>query len=198
MNNDSTPAEENPMEPETNPTATPEDAALADLADEGLAGDNPNPVSAGSEIDMGAALSEAEARVLRAQAELENFRKRTRRERDEDRKYAALPMIRDILPVIDNLQRAIIAADDGSEGSGLTAGVQMVLTQLEMVLQQHDCVEIPAAGQDFDPSNHEAVAQRISDEFPAGKVLEVAQTGYKLHDRVIRPAQVVVSQGPGN
>jgi molecular chaperone GrpE len=191
QNNESTPTEENP---ELNPGPTAEDAAMADLAagDEPIA--PPEPATAGS-VNLGAALAEAEARVLRSQAELENFRKRSRRERDEERKYAVAPLIRDILPVIDNLRRAIDAANDGSEAAGLSQGVQMVVTQLSMVLGQHHCTEIPALHLPLDPNQHEAIAQRPSDDVPAGNVLEVATIGYKLHDRVLRPAQVVVSQG---
>lgn len=195
--NQSTPTEESPdMEPNTNPNASAEDAALADLASEDLSAEGTASKTSGQNVNLGAALSEAEARVLRAQAELENFRKRMRRERDEDRKYAALSLIRDLLPVIDNLERAIEAADGGEKSGGLAEGVKIVVSQLKTMLQQHQCFEIEALGQAFDPMSHEAIAQFPSAEHEAGLVMEVSQTGYRLHDRIVRPAQVVVSQGP--
>ena len=104
-------------------------------------------------------------------------------------------LIRDLLPVLDNLQRAI-AAEQGSENNGLLQGVQMVADQLTMTLDQHHCKNIAAEGEPFDPMRHEALLQQPSDEHPAGTVMQVAQTGYQLHDRVIRPAHVIVSQGP--
>jgi molecular chaperone GrpE len=140
-------------------------------------------------------LEEAEQRALRLQAELENFRKRVRRDTQEERRYAALPLMRDLLPVVDNLQRAVDAADAHGSDSGLHQGVQLVVSQLLTVLQNHHCLQIDAAGTQFDPSVHEAISQQASDDQPAGTVLEVAQTGYRLHDRVIRPSQVVVSTG---
>jgi molecular chaperone GrpE len=102
------------------------------------------------------------------------------------------------LPVFDNLQRAIDAAQQSSDGKNLLEGVQMVATQLEAILQQHGCVRIETVGAAFDPNQHEAIAQEPSTEHPAGTVTRATQVGYKLHDRVIRPAQVFVSTGPTN
>lgn len=184
-NKKSTPRSSNPD--------SPEEAALADLAFEAQNSDDERETTA---KDPSAALAEAEAKALRAQAELDNFRKRTRRERAEDVKYAAMPLIRDVLPAIDNLQRAITSVERGQSVDGLLEGVKMVMTQLSGILQQHHCEEISAAGMPFDPMNHEAVAQQPSADVDAGGVMEVRQSGYRLHDRVIRPAQVVVSQGP--
>ena len=139
-------------------------------------------------------LAEANERVLRVQAELENYRKRARREMEEERRYALLPFARDLLTVVDNLERALAAAQQ-DDGSGLREGVQMVATQLQNVLSQHQCVRIETVGQPFDPNVHQAIAQEASHEFPAGTVTREAQSGYKLFDRVIRPAQVFVSTG---
>ena len=147
--------------------------------------------------DLQSQLNESQQRVLRIQADLENFRKRSRRELDEGLKYAATPLIRDLLPVLDNLQRAIAAEGDAAaSGEGMVQGVQMVADQLTMTLAQHHCKVIEAEGQPFDPMLHEALLQQPSDEYPAGTVIQVTQTGYQLHDRVIRPAHVIVSQGP--
>ena len=152
-----------------------------------------------SMADLKSQLHESQQRALRIQADLENFRKRSRRELDEGLKYAATPLIRDLLPVLDNLQRAIAAESEAAgSGAGLVQGVQMVADQLTMTLAQHHCKVIEAEGQPFDPMLHEALLQQPSDEHPSGTVIQVAQTGYQLHDRVIRPAHVIVSQGPAN
>ena len=138
-------------------------------------------------------LAEANERALRVQAELENYRKRTRREMEEERRYALLPFARDLLSVVDNLERALAAAQ--GDGSGLLEGVKMVSAQLQNVLNQHQCVRIETVGRPFDPNVHQAIAQEASSEYPAGTVSREAQSGYKLFDRVVRPAQVFVSTG---
>ena len=152
-----------------------------------------------AEIDLAKLRSELEVAndlILRAQAELENFRKRSRREIVEERRYATLPLLRDVLPVVDNLKRAIESATDANSFAGLLEGVKLVATQLDIVLTQHDCQLIDALEAEFDPHFHEAISQIPSQECPAGKVVHVSQVGYRLHDRVIRPSQVVVSNGP--
>jgi molecular chaperone GrpE len=147
-------------------------------------------------------LSDANDRLLRAQAELDNVRKRAQREVAEQRKYGALPLLRDLVGVLDNLQRALQAArSDGADGAGresseLSAGVEMVANEMQRVLAQHDCLPVPGAGAAFDPNVHEALAQQPSQEYPSGTVMLVHQVGYRLHDRVVRPAQVIVSSGP--
>jgi molecular chaperone GrpE len=134
--------------------------------------------------------------ALRAQAELENFRKRSFRELEEERKYACLPLMRDVLPVVDNLNRAIQAAEQNDGSSGLLDGVKMVAQQLLAVLEQHQCKRIEAQGATFDPNMHEAIGQLHCDTYPSGAVAEVALEGYQLHNRVVRPPQVLVSLGP--
>ena len=146
-------------------------------------------------------LREANEKALRATAELENYRKRAQRDIADERKYAVVPLVRDMLAVVDNLERAIEAtqarsASEGSANQGLLDGVKMVATQLEAILKQHQCVRIETVGAAFDPNQHQAIAQEPSDQYPAGTVTRAAQSGYKLHDRVIRPAQVFVSTGP--
>lgn len=138
---------------------------------------------------------EANERALRAQAELENFRKRSRREMEEERRYSALPLIRDLLSVMDNLDRALEAAEKNQHAAGLVEGVKMVVTQFMAYLEQHGCRRIPAVGLPFDPHQHEAIAQEASAEHAAGVVTRIARHGYLLHDRVVRPSQVLVSTG---
>jgi molecular chaperone GrpE len=134
--------------------------------------------------------------ALRAQAELENARKRLSRELADERKYANIHLMRDLLPVLDNMDRAIEAASKSPEGTSLLEGFHLVVQQFRTILAQHHCQPIEAAGQMFDPNFHEAVLQQPSAEHAAGQVMLVTQQGYQLHDRVVRPAQVVVSQGP--
>ncbi|QDV87801.1 nucleotide exchange factor GrpE [Planctomycetes bacterium TBK1r] len=141
------------------------------------------------------AAAEADKRVLQAQAEAENFRKRMRRDFEDQVKFASTDLIVDLLQVRDNLNRAIDAAQSGEQGSGLLEGVAMVIKQMDDVLGKHGVVEIPAEGEVFDPNVHEAISQ-IPSDVESGKVAHVAVSGFKLHDRVIRPSQVVVSTGP--
>jgi molecular chaperone GrpE len=141
-------------------------------------------------------LEDASDRVLRAQAELENYRKRARRELEEERRYAALPLLRDLLPVLDDMQRAIDAAEKTPQATGLLDGFKLIVQSLLGVLGKHDCKKIEALGQPFDPAYHEAISQQPSAEHEPNTVVLVAQEGYILHDRVVRPAQVIVSKAP--
>jgi molecular chaperone GrpE len=97
------------------------------------------------------------------------------------------------LPVLDNIQRATAAADRSSAGGGLLDGVKMIAQSLIAALSKHDCQRIEALHQPFDPAYHQAISQQPTDEYPPGTVVLVAQDGYTLHDRVVRPAQVIVS-----
>jgi len=141
-------------------------------------------------------LLEAEKRVLVARADLENFRSRMRRQHEDELKYANLPLISDLLPVLDNLTRAIDSAENSGEQSGILDGVKMIQKQLKESLAKRGCTEIEAIGQPFDPNLHEAILQQPSAEVAPGTVLTVTQTGYKIYERVVRPSQVIVSQAP--
>jgi molecular chaperone GrpE len=162
-------------------------AAGEDAVDEGAEEELPQ------EMSLEEQLADAEQRVLRGQAELENYRKRSQRDLAEQRRYAALPLARDLLTVMDNLQRAIEAAVKANEGEGLVSGVQMVVDQLATILGQYDCLLIEADGEAFDPNLHAAIGQAPSDEHPPGTIVQVMQAGYRMHDRVVRPAQVMVA-----
>ncbi len=141
-------------------------------------------------------LAAANDRYLRLQAEMQNLRNRTSREIADERKYAALPVLRDLLPVLDNIGRAIEAAEKAGEAENLLAGFRLVRQQLETILSRHECEPISPEGELFDPNFHQAILQQPSADVPANYVTMVTQTGYKLHDRVVRPAQVIVSSGP--
>ena len=140
-------------------------------------------------------VAQANDRALRAAAELENFRRRSRQQIDDERRYAALPLIQGLLPVLDNISRAIEAADGSAGGENLLEGFKIVESQMLGVLAQFDCTQIDALGETFDPNWHEAIQQMPSNEYASGTVMMVTETGYKLHDRVARPAKVVVSTG---
>jgi molecular chaperone GrpE len=144
-------------------------------------------------------------RLLRERAELENFKRRMQREKSEALRFACEPLLRDLLPVIDNLERAVEAAskaeaalDPAAQGNrvdGLISGVKMVLQQFGEVLGRFGVTRIAASGQSFDPSQHEAVAQ-VDSEAPPGSVVDEYAPGYRLHDRLLRPAQVTVAKPP--
>lgn len=177
------------------PTAAAADAVLAGKTDP--TPEEAAPAAAEQQInELKAKVEQAQDRALRAAAELENFRKRTQREMAEERRYAVVPLVRDLLPVLDNLERAIAAAQTAEGSTALLEGVKLVVTQLEGVLQKYDCVRIATVGTPFDPHQHQAIGQEPSDQYPAGTVTRAVQAGYKLHERVIRPAQVFVSTGP--
>jgi molecular chaperone GrpE len=141
-------------------------------------------------------LAEANDRLLRLQAEMQNLRNRTSREIADERRYAALPILRDLLPVIDNINRAIEAAEKAGEAENLLAGFRLVKQQLESILSRYDAQPINGEGQPFDPHFQEAILHQPSADVPRDHVTMVTLPGYKLHDRVIRPAQVIVSSGP--
>ncbi len=134
--------------------------------------------------------------LLRTRAEMDNIRKRMNRERDEERRFAALPVAQQLLSVIDNLQRAVAAGEQDHNAEALLKGVQMVLSQFEEALARVGVMPIPALGQPFDPNIHEALQQLPTAEHPPMTVLQELQRGYQLHERVIRPSQVIVSSAP--
>jgi molecular chaperone GrpE len=138
----------------------------------------------------------AKDRALRAVAELENFRKRIQREQEDFSKYREVSLLTDLLPVVDNLDRAIEAASKQADASALLQGVKMVSTQLTEVLAKHNCTRIGIIGEAFDPNFHQAIMQQPSADHPENTVLVVAASGYKVYDRTIRPAQVIVSKKP--
>lgn len=143
-----------------------------------------------------AAKAEAEAnyqRFLRAQADFENFRRRTRQEKEDMIKYAAADLITSLLPVMDNFERAIDAGKAADPSSSLLQGIEMVYRQLKDALAAAGLEEIDCLGKPFDPFQHEAAMREPSEEHEEGTVIEVLQKGYRLKDRVIRPAMVKVS-----
>jgi molecular chaperone GrpE len=133
-------------------------------------------------------------RFLRQTAELENFKRRAGREREDATRFANEALVKDLLPVVDNLERAIAHGKSG-DGESLLEGVEMILKGLMDALSRHDVVQISAVGQPFDPQLHEAMAHVESAEHAPNTVLEEYQKGYLLNDRLLRPALVTVVKG---
>lgn len=133
---------------------------------------------------------------LREKAEFENFKKRLQREKAEALRFASEPLIRDLLPVIDNLERAVEHAQGGGNGQPLVEGVKLVLQAFLDVLEKHGVRRVEAQGEVFDPTRHEALAQVESSAHPPNTVVEEHHKGYFLHDRLLRPALVTVAKPP--
>ena len=141
-------------------------------------------------------LAESQDKLLRTQAELENYRKRSRRELEDERRFAEIHLVRDLLPIVDNLSRAIEAAEKNADAGKLLEGFKMMQKQFEQVFAQHHCKLITAevVGEPFDPNRHEAILQQPSEEHEDHTVLGVTRPGLELHERIVRPAQVIVSK----
>lgn len=134
--------------------------------------------------------------ALRTKAEFENYQKRNQREREQERKYWYTPLALDLLPILDNLDRALAAARQAGDSSSLVQGVAMVQSQFLETLKRHGITQIDAAGKPFDPNLHQAVMQQPSADVEPGAVVRVLEQGFMNHDRVLRPAKVIVSSKP--
>ncbi|HTU22061.1 MAG TPA: nucleotide exchange factor GrpE [Gemmataceae bacterium] len=132
----------------------------------------------------------------RTRADFENYQKRMKRDLAEERRYAQAPLASDLLAAIDNLERATTAAEQAGEKGPLVQGVAMVHTQLLDILRRHGVTRVEAQGQPFDPNLHQAVMQQPNKEHPPMTVVQVLEQGYMIHDRVLRPARVIVSTAP--
>jgi len=176
-----------PNDPLNNPTAT----------DASSSAEN----SGRPDLSEQLALAQKEAaanqdRYLRSVADLENFRRRTVREKDDLRQFAASRVLEELLPVMDNLGLGLSAAQQpGADLKTLTSGIEMVLTQLKSALANHGLKEINPLGQPFDANQHESLSAQPSEKIPEGNVVTVVRTGYSLNGRLLRPASVVVSSG---
>jgi len=133
-------------------------------------------------------------RWLRERADLENVKKRGARERAETIRFANEQILKDMLPVLDNLERAVEHARTGGDGRPLVDGVALVLKSLIDVLERHGVTRVEAKGVPFDPAHHEAMAHVPSDEHEPNVVVEEHQPGYRLNDRLLRPALVTVAK----
>ncbi|NVY97042.1 nucleotide exchange factor GrpE [Lactobacillus sp. DCY120] len=140
-------------------------------------------------------LGASKDQYLRAQAEIQNIKRHSEMEQAALLKYNGQKLATAILPSLDNLERALQAADDAQADSGLVTGVKMVLKHLQQALAENGIEEIKAAGETFDPHVHQAVQTvPATKEHPAETIVEVLQAGYQLKDRVLRPSMVIVAQ----
>ncbi|MCM3171032.1 MULTISPECIES: nucleotide exchange factor GrpE [Paenibacillus] len=136
---------------------------------------------------------EHQQRFVRAQADFDNFRRRTQKEKEELAKYASMKLITELVPVIDNFERAMATVPEGTESESFSKGIQMIFRQLESVLNNEGLTAMETVGQPFNPEFHQAIMQVESDEYEEGTVVEEVQKGYMLKDKVLRPAMVKVS-----
>lgn len=190
----------------TEPSPTPETPSPDQERTAPETGDNtshtpaPESASAQAESDpLAAALQEAahwKDIAYRNAAELDNFRKRSAREAQETRAYANADLLRGILPILDNFEMGLDAARNESETSMIFMGMSMVQRQIADFLRDMGVQEVETLGKTFDPNLHDAVAQEASAETAEGAILRVTRRGYKLKDRLLRAASVVVSSGP--
>jgi molecular chaperone GrpE len=141
------------------------------------------------------AMAELNERIVRLTADFDNFRKRAQREKDEARQFANQGLLEKLLPVLDNFEMALTAVK-GADPS-VRDGVQMILDQLLGVLKESGVEPVDATGQPFDPNLHDALSQEETTEVEEGTVVQQVQRGYKLNDRLVRPARVVVAKAPG-
>ncbi|MDR2611274.1 MAG: nucleotide exchange factor GrpE [Clostridiales Family XIII bacterium] len=173
-------------------TAAAEDTDAAEAeAGEAAAADNE------ADTDNGADAPEAEsedmaAKYMRLAADFQNYKKRTEKERFERYAEGKKDLAADILPVLDNFERAV--AGETGQDEAVTEGLEMILRQLRDVLAKNGITEIEALGADFDPNRHHAVMMEDSQEYESGKVCEVLQKGYAVGDKIVRPAMVKVAQ----
>jgi molecular chaperone GrpE len=159
---------------------------------------NPNPayVTVSREMFDAAVAQAAELkdRLLRAQAEWDNSRKRIQREKDDAVRHAGEALLEKLLPVLDNFEMGMQAAKTATDAKSIAQGLEMVLKQFQQVLKEAGVETIDAVGQPFDPHRHEALGQHESDEQPEGHVVTQMRKGYKLKDRLLRAASVFVAK----
>ena len=171
-------------------------SGAAPVAGNGAAGPEPEaPEGAGDDVArLERERDEYLEALQRLKAEFDNFRKRTARDRESVALAATREVVRDLLPVMDNLERAVAAL--GDQGEGIVAGLEMVRGQLAALLTGHGVEEIPAHGEAFDPTVHEAIASVPSAEHDDGSVIEVVEKGYRHAEHVLRPTRVVIASRP--
>jgi molecular chaperone GrpE len=155
------------------------------------------PTDAGTEIEeCRRQLADKNDRLLRALAEADNIRRRAQRDREEAVRYAGEALVRDLIPVLDNLDRALDAARAAGDTSAIVDGVELVRRDFLKMLERHGVSRYSALGQRFDPNQHEAIARVVSVEKEPDTVVGETGPGYSLRGRVIRPAQVAVAAAP--
>lgn len=132
-------------------------------------------------------------KYVRLMAEFQNYKKRVTKEKNDIREYATEKLITELLPVLDNFERALAASAE-DDPAGYAKGMELIFTQMKTELEKSGLAELEAEGQDFDPAKHNAVMTEESEELESGKVSKVLQKGYTLNDKVIRPSMVAVTK----
>ncbi|UUZ96163.1 nucleotide exchange factor GrpE [Paenibacillus sp. P25] len=175
---------------ETGATYTNEAPEAADQAAESSEAGQ----AAGAELEKHKRLAEENyQRYLRAQADFDNYRRRTMKEKEEFAKYASQKLIEQMLPVVDNFERALATSKDSKDYDALAKGIDMIFRQLDQVLAAEGLKPMESVGTPFNPEFHQAIMQVESEEHEEGIVVEEVQKGYMLKDKVLRPAMVKVS-----
>lgn len=139
---------------------------------------------------------EMKSRWLRSVADMENYRKRIAREKQDIIRNAAARVIESLLPVLDNMKLGLQAAENHPEAKDVTIGFKMVDEQLKRSLQEQGLEELVPDGETFDPNHHECISHQVSEEVEEGKIIQTVRAGYRLNERLIRAANVIVSSGP--
>ena len=193
-------AEENTAETEVDITAEAMAEATEAIAgsesDDSVQQDASTETSENGSSDLDAIKVERDQNLdkfQRVTAELENFRRRVQREAELSARYSSLPLIRDLLPAMDNVARTIQAAEQTGKLDDLIQGLQMIVAQFDQIFGSHSAKPIAAVGETFDPNLHEALQQVPTDEHPPMTVIQELERGYIMHDRVIRPTKVLVA-----
>lgn len=186
------------MSQETPNSASGADSASVDAADDIASGETlAGSLTVEQIAELQTRAAEAQERFLRLYADFENFKKRAARERDEVRRAAIEGMISRLLPVLDNFDMAMLATQQpGTNVDTLMAGVQMIQGQLRTVCVEQGLEELVTEGKDFDPALHDAVSESETTQFPEGRIVQQLRKGYRLKDRLLRPASVVVAKSP--
>ncbi len=190
----STPPEDAGTEAEAAVDAPADDGGEAPIV---IEVEPPQPTAEQRIAELQAKVVDSHDKYIRSVAELDNVRKRARKDNEEARVDAQSRVLREMLPVIDNLERAVAHASQTGDGaSGVLEGIQLVLRQFAQALERCNVHPVAARGLPFDPTQHEAVSQMVTADAPAGSVVEVMQTGYRIGERLLRPALVVVAKAP--
>jgi len=173
----------------------PDNPSTGSPQDEGAAAEASAQVQTPAGEESRSEAEEYKDKYLRAIAELSNFRKRAEKDREESLRYANTGLVRSLLPVLDDLERVVAsAAEHPDNTAAVVDGVKLTIQSFRKALAEHNVTSIEALGQPFDPAVHEAMMQQPSDQYDTPTVLQVLVEGFKLHDRVIRPARVIVSK----
>jgi len=149
-----------------------------------------------TEVDFESEAAKLKDLALRARADLDNFRKRSLREKEDAIRYANNGLLEKLLPVLDNFELGLDAAKTAPDAASVLLGMPMVQKQLQEFIRSQGLEEVKTEGEIFDPKKHDAVAQEFSADIPEGQVIRQVRKGYNLKDRLIRASSVIVSKGP--